>query len=187
MTIILMRHGRPSLRPMGRIAARDMASWIQEYHRCEIENEDPPALSVELARQAVHVVTSVAPRAVVSTMALGLTPTVAEAQFGEAELPFADWRWPKLDPKLWAALFRLLWLFGYSREAEPFPVARARSQSAAERLIGLAEDGPVLLLGHGVMNRLIAKALEAKGWSSPDKGGHGFWDARVFKLAADRS
>jgi hypothetical protein len=41
--------------------------------------------------------------------------------------------------------------------------AKVRANTAAQRLQLIANEGPVLLLGHGFMNRLIAKQLESAG------------------------
>jgi hypothetical protein len=65
----------------------------------------------------------------------------------------------RLSPTLWAAFFRVMWLLGISRNAEPLEVAKHRAFQAARILVAYAKEsnGPVLLMGHGVMNRLIAK------------------------------
>ena len=38
-----------------------------------------------------------------------------DAIFNEAELPYANWTLLKLNPKIWLLFFRVLWLFGYSK------------------------------------------------------------------------
>jgi hypothetical protein len=61
---------------------------------------------------------------------------------------------------------RATWLCGWSGGIEPIGVARARSLNASRRLIGLAnEHGRVALVGHGMMNLLIARHLRRAGWT----------------------
>mgnify|MGYP003774767305 CR=1 FL=1 len=122
-------------------------------------------------------VSSPLPRALSSLRALGLQPRGVEHLFREAELPQLHLVGLRLSPFHWALLLRLRWLCGYSRQAEPRNAATQRTQAAATRLISLAErgDGPVLLMGHGIMNRLIARALRQQGWVERKKPGRGYW------------
>ncbi|HJE68756.1 hypothetical protein [Pseudomonas oryzihabitans] len=41
----------------------------------------------------------------------------------------------------------------------------------------------VLLLGHGVMNRLIARQLQRQGWVEVSKSGSGYWGFAVYEKA----
>ncbi|MGL5453854.1 MAG: phosphoglycerate mutase [Citrobacter telavivensis] len=43
-------------------------------------------------------------------------------------------------------------------------------------------NGPVLLMGHGVMNRLIAKELVSMGWKEYRRQGNGYWNAVIYSL-----
>lgn len=78
----------------------------------------------------------------------------------------------------------MLWLCGYSRGVESFSKAREQAQRAAQRLISLAEEGMVLLLGHGIMNRLTARQLLAHGWKSETRHGNKYWSASFYILPA---
>jgi broad specificity phosphatase PhoE len=58
-----------------------------------------------------------------------------------------------------------------------------RARGAAQRLIELArERGSVLLVGHGVMNRLIAAALLARGAVGPRRLRSGYWTSGVYEI-----
>ncbi len=105
-----------------------------------------------------------------------------EHLFREAELPQRHLAGLRLSPFHWALLLRLLWLCGYSRQAESRLAANQRAQAAAARLISLAEhgDGPVLLMGHGIMNRLIARTLRQQGWVERKNAGRGYWEAAIY-------
>jgi len=55
---------------------------------------------------------------------------------------------------------------------------------AADILVTFAKvsNGPVLLMGHGVMNRLIGKELISLGWKVFRRQGNGYWNARIYSL-----
>lgn len=146
-----------------------------------------PDASVALAASASFMVASTAPRALRSAQMLGRRPEVTDAIYCEAQLPFAGWRFPRLPPALWAGFFRLLWLCGYARGADSIDATRMRAREAADRLVSMAADGPVLLVGHGIMNRLIARELVERGWSAPEKHNNGHWGASEYVLKADAS
>ena len=57
-----------------------------------------------------------------------------------------------------------------------------RASTAAQRLQTLADEGPVLLLGHGIMNRMIAKHLEAAGWVRQQRSGSRYWSATAYRM-----
>jgi broad specificity phosphatase PhoE len=69
---------------------------------------------------------------------------------------------PRFSPFTWAFFLRIAWLCGFSGGVESAR-AKVRANTAAQRLQLIANEGPVLLLGHGFMNRLIAKQLESAG------------------------
>ncbi len=91
------------------------------------------------------------------------------------------WKLPRLSPFTWAFILRVLWLCGYSRNVESASTARIRASTAAKRLQSLASDGPVLLLGHGFMNRMIANQLVADGWARQKRNDSQYWSATVYQ------
>lgn len=182
MKIILMRHGEPVLAQTGRITPFEMERWIEHYNLAEVEADSAPIAGLPWLNASTCIAASTAPRALSSVQALGYTASVVDAVFCEAQLPFALWCFPRLSPVVWAAFFRLFWFFGYSRGSESIQVAKVRAKIAARKLIALAEQGPVLLVGHGIMNRLIAKELIALGWSGPAKHQNNYWSASVYRL-----
>ncbi|AOW13826.1 histidine phosphatase family protein [Hydrogenophaga crassostreae] len=164
MTISFMRHGKPALVECGWVTPAQMARWIERYDLSEVGPQDIPTSSYLRTQSADVVATSTAARAMSSARLLGRTPDVLDPVFGEAELPFALINFPRLPPSIWAAVFRIAWFFGYARSAESIRNTKARAKAAAIQLVALAEEGSVLLIGHGIMNRLIAKELSAMGW-----------------------
>ncbi|WP_181373306.1 hypothetical protein [Massilia glaciei] len=77
------------------------------------------------------------------------------------------------------------------RHGRPVPDTRAMSSRSRwrgraprkARLVARASSGPVLLVGHGIMNRLIAKGLLALGWHGTASPGGRHWQAGTFRLA----
>ena len=180
MQITLMRHGPPMLATSGWLAPCDLGRWIAAYDRSTVTGAVIPAGSMDAARAAVVVFSSTLPRSVSSAFALGHPSPRIDALFREAALPFSPWRIPCLPPRIWAALLRLAWLSGYARGVESLTDARLRADAASTLLIACAADGPVLLLGHGVMNRLIARELRARGWTAATAHGNGYWGSVTF-------
>lgn len=179
--IILMRHGQPALASVARVSLRDMRNWIADYEQSTITDLAPTASSLVLAERARHVVSSNAPRALASLQRLALEPCFSDALFGEAQLPHGRWSWPRLSPFTWAFVLRLRWMGGYNGEVESARHANDRAKRAAAHLQSLADQGPVLLMGHGFMNRLIGKQLQASGWSRHTRDGQGYWSAAVYR------
>jgi len=180
--IILMRHGQPNLAVVNKVSALDMKRWIEQYNLSEIIDQPAPEASVQLAATAQVVVSSSAPRALTSVRALGLQPTLVDAIFCEAQLPHGRWRLLRLSPFTWAFILRISWLCGFSGTVESVRQARIRATEAAQQLQSLASAGPVLLLGHGFMNRMIAKQLEAAGWTRQKRNGNRYWSAMVYRM-----
>jgi broad specificity phosphatase PhoE len=93
---------------------------------------------------------------------------ISDGLFREAGLPYEPVALMRMPPYAWAALFRVLWVFGFQANGESIQAFRERARSAANRLISLAhEHGSVLLAGHGMMNRYIARELLSAGWNGP--------------------
>lgn len=122
-------------------------------------------------------------RSVASAERLGVSVTHTEALFREVALPYGEWHTPKASPLFWAALFRLLWLCGYSSHGESVALAKERARQAANRLITIAkESGSVLHVGHGFMNHYISKVLIANGWNGPNNPGRKHWEFGVYNI-----
>ncbi len=168
------------MRQRGWIAPADMREWIAHYAAAVTIADAIPHSSIQLALNASTVVSSNTPRALSSLQALGIAPTITDGLFAETGLPYALWRFPRLPAAGWAVFFRLLWFAGYSQNSESLLAARIRARSAARQLVALAEQGPVLLMGHGIMNRLIAAELTGQGWSSPTQYSNRYWAGNVF-------
>lgn len=157
-----------------------MGDWIDSYNLSQVNPESMPPHNVRVANSALTIVTSTSLRAVSSVEALGQKPLLKQRLYCEAELPYAHWGFLRLPPSFWAGLFRLFWFLGYSNNSETLGAARARAKTAASHLVYLAAAGPVLLVGHGILNRLIAKELLLMGWSGPSSPSSAYWGCSVY-------
>lgn len=180
MPIILMRHGKPDGLSSQRLSAQAMTQWTADYDRALIGDDMPPQRCIDIARQADIVVASPLPRALASLEKLGLSASVIDPLFREVGLPSLPLATPALPPALWLSLLRLLWLCGYSGSVESFRHARQRAVVAASQLISLSEQGTVLLAGHGIMNKLIARELRRQGWLAEKHASSRYWSTAVY-------
>jgi broad specificity phosphatase PhoE len=141
-----------------------MESWIAEYNLAEIITEQIPEAAGAVCHKAQVVLCSSSPRACSSAAALRCTPDRIDDLFLEAQLPTVKWRWPKLSPYYWTALFRMAWFAGYSKDVESCRHAQKRAMAAANVLLQYTVQGDVLLIAHGMINRFIARELAKNGW-----------------------
>jgi len=184
MEIILMRHGKPAYEGSPKVTSHEMANWITEYDISDTGDNMPPESSKRLASSALQIISSPLPRTLSSLRALGCEPDVVDEAFREADLPVFAIPGIRLSPSLWAALFRVMWICGFSRKVESMRIAKRRAKHAANILVRCAKisDGPVLLMGHGVMNRLIARELRSLGLKEHRCQGNGYWNARRYRF-----
>ena len=197
-----MRHGRPLFDHRGWISASQMPEWIVRYNEAAVEDPtdrdarsgvglpaaaegEAYAAALAQARQAGRIVASTLPRSQQSARLLAAGREVYYGrQFREADMPYRGLPLITLPYRTWCAVFRLAWLFGFSAHAESRAEAEARAQRAARRLVEMArERGSVLLVGHGIMNRLIAKQLRISGAAGPTHVSRGYWSFDVFEIA----
>jgi len=186
MQIVLLRHGKPNVPKHGRLRANELHKWIESYNSAGIVPEPVPSRdAIKISNACNAVVCSDLPRSVESAKALGVKGiNVIEPAFREMGLPFGSFPPLKLSPNIWARFFRALWFLGYSSNSESIREARLRASNGANRLKEMAiNDGSVLLVGHGIVNRFIAKELLSNGWKGPENPGKKYWNFGVYEYA----
>jgi broad specificity phosphatase PhoE len=165
--IILARHGRPVLDSRTWISGNELGAWLEAEREAPLDPASRPSAELEqLARAARLVIVSPLRRSRDSAQRLrpAIEPTIEEV-VREAPLPSAFRSSLRLPPAVWAAIARSAWFCGWSPGVERFSEVRRRAAAAARRLQALATDrGDVLVVGHGLMNTLIAAELRALGW-----------------------
>ncbi|MDH4762262.1 broad specificity phosphatase PhoE [Pseudomonas oryzihabitans] len=169
MQIILVRHGKPDLSSKARCTPREMKDWVARYQKAPVPAGQEPAETRRLAQEAGYVVSSPLSRCVRSLEYLmGCPGSPVDDRYAEAHLPYLELDTPRLPVKAWRLLFRSAWFLGFAAHTESIGSSSVRAGQAADHLIELAErHGSVLLLGHGIMNVLIAWQLRKRGWRGP--------------------
>lgn len=185
--IVLARHGRPAWDFRTPIPGYALADWLRGEADAPLDTCSRPSAELErLSRAAKCLVTSPLRRS--RDSARLLAPTTApliDPCFREAELPSAIRSGLRLRPEMWALLARSAWFCGWSAGVESFKAARERASKAASVLTGHAEAfGAVVLVGHGLMNILIARRLRGAGWRGPRFPSLKHWTFGVYERAA---
>jgi len=117
-------------------------------------------------------------RAKDSAELLGFKRCVAMALFNESELPHPKRLFVPLPWSLFLVIYRLFWFAGCKLNCAGKRQDRDRARAGCQTLIDLAfEHHSVLLVGHGIMNRLLCAELKKLGWSIEQKSGSGYWSS----------
>ena len=188
MKIVLLRHGKPDLAHGTSLHTREIPGFIQAYDAAGITLDQPPTEeAIEQAGACKLVVCSNLFRSTESARALGANDKlVTDADFREVGMPYPLWPPLRLPLNLWATVLRLIQLAGYQRNGESISGARLRVRAASKKLVASAtEHGSVLLVGHGYMNRFLARELLKRGWVGPKTPGHEFWQCSTYRLPGD--
>lgn len=181
--IILLRHAKVIINNP-KIYSNQMHEFIDRYNNsAPIEDKQPPSMVAELVDSANIVLTSKLSRTVQTLKLFNKESNFSSEIFNEAQLPYSNRRFFKLPAKIWAPIFRVAWLFGFRNNSESFVEAKQRAEIGANMLIKFAkENKTVLLAGHGIMNRLIIKALAKKGAVLKEKTGNGNFTYSILEI-----
>jgi broad specificity phosphatase PhoE len=189
MQITILRHGIPDLPGWDKIHSSRMPEWIKAYNSAGVKNEIGLSCQ-EMVSELRHnfIVCSNLNRSTHSAKIIGYqSPHLIDASFCEAELPKIQLPIIKLTPHVWSMIFRVFWYAGVSPKAESVKKFESRVSLAAEKLIQLAQNhDSVLLIGHGIINRFLAKELIAKGWlgkEAPNRNkywGYKYWEYATY-------
>ncbi len=186
LQILLVRHGKPVFDDWTPVAGLAFATWVHGYDETPIDVTIPPPANLRAQASAIGcIATSSLRRARESAALLAAGRTfVCEPLFAEAGISSSIHLAFVLAPRLWTFLSRVAWCCGWSHGVESLREARRRAHRAAERPVEFAsEHGSVMLVGHGVMNTLISRALRRSGWRG-SASGSAFWSVGAFQRAA---
>ena len=180
MEIILLRHGKPDIELKGNLNAGKFKQLIAEYSQSGIK--DIPSEQLKKCFNCHYVVCSNLVRSTESAEKLNLENIhVSDALFRETEIPHFDKSFFSLPVIVWLILLRIMWLFGFSKNGESFSQAKVRSKQAAEKLTLLAQENEkIIVVGHGLANRLIGKQLRKNGWQTSQRRGKSYWEFRKY-------
>ena len=176
MEIILLRHGKPDVELKGHFNASEIKQLVLEYAQSGVQ--DSPPVNLKDRFNICYVVCSNLPRSVQSANKLGINEIhISDALFKETDIPHFDQGIIKMPAMAWLTVLRVMWLFGFKKNGESLSQAKNRAKHATNKLIALAQENEkVILVGHGLMNRLIAKQLRLKSWQGPSSPGKKYWE-----------
>lgn len=189
MKIILMRHGQPeidlySLKKV-KLSPYGLGGIITEYEHTDLDfSLKPTELALKIAEKSKIIFSSQMPRAISSIKMLGVEDkTIFDEELKESALPFLNWKSPRLSFFTWCIIFRIAWMMGFSKNGESLKLAQIRAEKITIKLLDHAmKDETILLLGHGIMNRLITKILKKRGWKQSETTGDHYWSYSTFKF-----
>jgi broad specificity phosphatase PhoE len=171
MTITLIRHAKVLAKEDTRLYASEVPGWVEHYNEAPIEETLPEDAVIQQIKRANVVVETSLSRTHDSLVLLGVEANVRDSVFDEAEVPSGKIPYIKLYPRQWLVVLRLMMLVGMGKGSSSLKASKSRAIQAANELIVLAQrKESVVLMGHGGMNWLIAKALEKEGWSCIEDG-----------------
>ena len=183
MEIVLLRHGKPRIDLNGYLSVKELKQRVNDYNKSGIQSSPDKEFKNKFSDH--FVICSDLVRSTESAKELGLNNIhLSDVLFKEADLPHFDNNFLKLPVAGWLVLLRVLWLFGFKKNGESFLRAKERSKCAAEKLIALSQHNEkIIVVGHGLMNRLIGKQLQKKGWIEVERIGKRFWEFRRYSVS----
>ena len=182
--IVLLRHGEVDIKEYKNISTNQFGEWIIEYNNSDIKSNFSSKDEIkDLLNETDILICSNLKRSIQSIEIFDKIPFETNDIFNEAELPFSNWDLLKLNPKVWLIFLRILWFFGYSQNCESVKKTKERAKKATEKLIKLSnQNKTVILVGHGIMNKLIQKELILVKWDEIKKAHSNNWDYGIFEL-----
>jgi len=187
MKVVIQRHGEPDIGKWGKISSSEMGRWINCYNESGVVLDNKPCSESLSHIKNSFVVCSSLERSKHSAKLVEVDTFISDSSFCEAELPVVNVPLLKLAPHTWSIIFRIFWFLGVSKNVESRMAISSRVKIACKALENLAEEhSNVVLIGHGIMNRLIAKELLRRGWggeAAPNGKkyhGYSYWEYSVF-------
>ncbi|MCH6256064.1 histidine phosphatase family protein [Puniceicoccaceae bacterium K14] len=188
MKIVVMRHGQPEMDidslKVEKLSPQGVGEIVEQYERTDLNpDSEVPQQSLLVAESCSFAISSKLPRALSSIQKLGLEDrAVAFDCFNESSLPYLNWGKPRASFFTWCLLFRTAWFLGFSRNGESISDAKRRACKCADLVFQKLETHESLLvLGHGIMNRLLYRELKRSGWIEKESTGGSYWSYKVFE------
>jgi broad specificity phosphatase PhoE len=191
-TITLIRHGRSAHgRAFEATALRDLGDVLRNYDAVGIAADCvPPAEAVACIGAAGRVVCSPLRRSSESAQWLLDAANVGGGDSVRVDPTFREVDLPEppglrcgvaMHPAWWVACLRMLWLLRlHGGNIESPRRVWKRASKAANRLAVLARShGHVVLVGHCLLNYLIAWILVRRGWQGKPRF-QGYWEQMTF-------
>ncbi len=182
-----MRHGRPEMDldmlKKTKMSSEAVGNIVVEYEDVSLATDSfPTSAALNIASQCNASVSSDLTRAIESSQRLNVGDDHATMSiFQESTMPYFEWKKPNLPFFTWALTYRLLWLLGFAKNGESIRIAKQRARECADYIESRsAECGTLLVVGHGIINRLIMTELKKRKWTLSESNGDDYWSYRVM-------
>lgn len=177
MKIVLVRHGPPAFKTQWLKPTSGAKSALDSYAASRVTTHVPSCMQ-ELRTLTDRCVTSQLARAIDSAKMSGFKEVIESEMFNESELPYPNRLLIPLPWSVFLLVYRVLWFFGYRNNCAGKLLDQERARKGSVYLHELAiEHGVIVLVGHGIMNRLLCFELRNSGWQIDKKSGSGYWSA----------
>lgn len=182
--ILLIRHGEPDVDWTPSIDVTTFEQWTRSYDMAPLQDTSQPPEDVRhFAARASRLFCSTLARSRQSCSLAAGEERQAESSplFNEVKLVMPPLRNVRIPPARWVTMSGIFWRFGYSRGVETRSAVRSRAEAGVNLLVTAAqrEQAPVVLFGHGAINRFLMGALQSRGWiraaSCANAGGYWGW------------
>ena len=177
LEIVIYRHAEPLVSANEVISGRDFPLWVQRYNESEIRVNAIPRNEEEI------VYTSNLTRSIETGRIIGRS-IVEEPLLREAEIPMIRFPPIRLKAKYWLIMARFFWFSGLHTGCESFFDMKSRIKRIVDMFEArLQEKNRVVVVGHGLINRLIKEELTDRGWSLVHfKAGYDFLSKMIFRI-----
>ena len=182
MKIVIMRHAKVLIENR-KIYANELKSVVEEYDKAPIDKHIQNNEEIQkIVAEVEFFVSSGLRRSLDSLALLGKKADYVDLIFAEVESPYTKRKIMKLPIYTWGFWFKLVWSLGYSGGSRSYKESKLDALEASIKLENFAKEyGTVLLLGHGLKNMLIAKALKEQGWKENQKMSLKNWGYGVYE------
>jgi len=158
--VILIRHAKVDISNPW-IYSSQLKEYLELYNSSPILKEPISKELRKLIENSDILATSELLRAKKTLKLFNKEPDFTSPLFNESPLPYAKFKLFKLPTKVWIIIYRIAWLFGFSRNANSIKQERVIAKKVALKLLSTRKN--ITLVGHGVKNYLIAKELKRLG------------------------
>lgn len=165
--IMIIRHGVPQVSRKGWFNQKEAQQFIQDYDSVGVFPLSHQPVRIE-ASELDTIYTSNINRAIhTAHLIFGEQYSYVEsAQFAEFQRKILAFPNMKMPLGFWLINSRLLWVLGLNDKGiENFKTAKQRAKEGADFLQAQAmQDGKVVLVAHGFLNKYLKKNLKKQGW-----------------------
>ncbi len=181
--IILIRHGEPCLDKKSARSRKAMKQYIYDYDTARVHEFDKSPVNIKTGEvDTIYSSSIVRASDTADKLFDDWFVIVEDSIFREFERGVFPLPLIHLRPKTWGVLSRIPWLIGlHSGKVEGFGTAKQRAKKDVVFLEQkTTQNGRVVLVAHGFLNRYLNKYLQEQGWQLSYDGGKGYLSVQVL-------